>query len=609
VADAPLGLVTDYLHRLAAPLAAMSDRQLLARYARHRDEEAFALLLRRHGPMVLGVCRRALGPLPDADDAFQAAFIALARHATRVTDSVPGWLYRVAVRVSRRAARRADRTYAGSDVADRSDPFAAIEWAEVRRLLDDELNRLPARWRTPLVLCYLEGIARDEAAKQLGWSLRTLHRRLDEARSRLRERLTRRGLAPATLAAAVLSADGLRSEVPPALARQATRLAARGAVVPDSIRSLIPRLAAPGGLAMKFMLSALVVVAGLAVAMSTRQPSEAAPLPRPELPPILVRAPAAKDKAPEDPLRKQVREAQEKGVKYLKERQRDEGSGKWSWENDALAVLQKGGTSALALLALLECGEPVKDDTVDRGLKYLRTVEPQHTYVVSLQTQVLCKANQKEDADRIKRNVKWLVEAAVWDGRDLTGWSYGTGAGGAGRADNSNTRYAVAALYAAHKARFKSSNDKVWPAIRDMYVRTQKADGGWGYTPEAPKATHTMTASGLLGLLQAKDILAKDVGPPEKAIDNGFAWLASQFRLQNPPHTFYNFDVVAALGRASERKDFGTKDKKIEWFRIGAEWLLTNQKANGEWRISAALDDYPVISTSFALRFLASRPD
>src|SRR5262249_5493530 len=151
---------------------------------------------RRHGPLVLGVCRRALGPSADADDAFQATFVALARQAGRVNECIPGWLYRVAVRTARPAARRAERTPTGPEAADRFDPFAAVEWGDVRRLLDEELNRLPAHWRTPLVLCYLEGMPRDDAARQLGWSLRTLHRRLDEAWARLRERLTRRGLGP-----------------------------------------------------------------------------------------------------------------------------------------------------------------------------------------------------------------------------------------------------------------------------------------------------------------------------------------------------------------------------------------------------------------------------
>src|SRR5262245_48382179 len=242
MSDDAANIVTGYLRRLAALNEGRTDVDLLARFARHRDDEAFALIVRRHGPMVLGVCRRALGHTADADDAFQATFLALARNASKVTDCVPGWLYRVAVRASRKALRRHVSTSVGDEAADPSDPLAAVEWRDVRRLLDDELNQLPARWRSPLVLCYLEGMTRDEAARQLGWSLRTLHRRLDEGRTRLRARLTRRGLAPAMLASAVLSATELQADVPAPLARDTAALAMQNAVVPAPVRALIPKM-------------------------------------------------------------------------------------------------------------------------------------------------------------------------------------------------------------------------------------------------------------------------------------------------------------------------------------------------------------------------------
>ena len=99
----PFEIVADYLRRASAAQPADSDAELLHRYVDRRDEDAFAELVRRHGPMVLGACRRILGPGPDADDAFQAAFLALARGAGRVRSTVPGWLYRVAVRAARAA--------------------------------------------------------------------------------------------------------------------------------------------------------------------------------------------------------------------------------------------------------------------------------------------------------------------------------------------------------------------------------------------------------------------------------------------------------------------------------------------------------------------------
>jgi RNA polymerase sigma factor (sigma-70 family) len=604
----PFEIVADYLRRASAAQPADSDAELLHRYVDRRDEDAFAELVRRHGPMVLGACRRILGPGPDADDAFQAAFLALARGAGRVRSTVPGWLYRVAVRSARAALRRTKSVAPEIEAADQADPFAAVEWRDVRRALDEELNRLPERWRTPLVLSYLEGLSRDEAARQLGWPLRTFHRRLEEARKALRKRLERRGLGPALLAAAVLSVSELRADVSPLLARQALAMAAYRAAIPQAIRVLVPRMSPWGGLAMKTLLPVLVLAGGVLLVLGGRQPVGADPIPQQPSPPtVLSLAPVKKERPPEDPLRKKVQEAQEKGINYLKSQQRENAKGIWNWENDTLNLLQPGGSSALAVLALLESGLKPDDEAVARGLTYLRTVAPTHTYVVSLQTQVLCRANQKEDADRIKRNVKWLEEAAVWNGGKLQGWSYQSAPGK--RADNSNSRYAIAALHAAHRAGFKVAKDRFWTEVRDLYVRTQTADGGWGYVPESPKATHTMTVSAVVALTLAKDVLGKEGKPDEQAIENGFRWIADNLQFKNPPNTFYNFDVIAALGRASERKDFGTKDKKRDWYREGAEWLIREQKPGGEWQIKQAIDDFPVISTSFALRFLASRPD
>jgi hypothetical protein len=310
-----------------------------------------------------------------------------------------------------------------------------------------------------------------------------------------------------------------------------------------------------------------------------------------------------------DPPEAKVQTAQEKGVEYLKGRQTEDGH----WENDTLSLLQPGGTSALALLALLETGVKPDDRAVERGLKYLRTVEPRHTYVVSLQTQVLCIVNQKGDAALIGRNVKWLADAGVGKGKAFEGWTYE--AGGASGADLSNTRFAVAALYAAHRAGFKVGREGLWEDIRALLVRTQLADGGWGYAPEgaktkdAPFTIHPMTAAGLLCLALADAAIGKEDDAASGVRQYGEAWLADHFRLETPPATFYNLDALAALGRATGAKELGTKDKKHEWYRLGADWLLKNQRPGGSWQLRQAVDNFPVVSTSFALRFLASRPD
>jgi RNA polymerase sigma factor (sigma-70 family) len=192
-----------------------TDAELLGRYVAARDEAAFELLVWRHGAMVLRTCRRLLDRPEDAEDAFQATFLALVRRAGAIGngEAAAGWLYRVACRTSSRLlgtkARRASRERqvdAGklNELPQRNGACeeAALA-AELRRVLDDELNRLPARLRDPVILCGLEGMTNAEAARQLGCPHGTLLSRLSRARERLRLRLARRGL---TLSAAALTA-------------------------------------------------------------------------------------------------------------------------------------------------------------------------------------------------------------------------------------------------------------------------------------------------------------------------------------------------------------------------------------------------------------------
>jgi RNA polymerase sigma factor (sigma-70 family) len=233
------GLRTDAVLRHIRELAAaesagaLEDRRLLERYAAAREEAAFAALVRRHGSLVLGVCRRVLGDAHDAEDAFQAAFLALARQASTAgrRGSLGAWLYRVAFRIALRARKQSgDRRRREQSALTRSqpDPLAEITGRELLAVLDEELARLPERLRAPLVLCYLEGKARDEAARELGWSLGTLKRRLEQGRAVLHARLAGRGLSLAALLAAGLAG----AAVSPSLAAAtvaAVRLAPAGA--------------------------------------------------------------------------------------------------------------------------------------------------------------------------------------------------------------------------------------------------------------------------------------------------------------------------------------------------------------------------------------------
>jgi RNA polymerase sigma factor (sigma-70 family) len=204
------GFAVDH-HRLASPdlervfrgeaISGLSEWQLLARYLEHRDELAFEALVARHGPMVLGTCRRMLSGESDVDDAFQATFLVLVRRAGALgpRDAIGPWLHGVAARVSMRARSQAARrrrleTIAPGHAA-RAAPSSDPD-GELADRLDQEVNRLPAKYRSPIVLCYLEGHTHEEAARQLNWPLGTVKGRLARARDLLRARLLRRGIAP-----------------------------------------------------------------------------------------------------------------------------------------------------------------------------------------------------------------------------------------------------------------------------------------------------------------------------------------------------------------------------------------------------------------------------
>lgn len=207
-----------------------SDAQLLERWLTVRDDAAFELLLRRHGQMVLGVCRRLLRQPQDVEDAFQATFLILVRKAPAVgkREAVGSWLYKVAFRVALRARARAARQVPStSQELDRAAPEAPDELMarEVRAVLDEEVSRLPERYRAAFVLCCLEGKTYEEAACDLGLRPGTVASRLTRARQRLRSGLARKGLSPS--AGHVVPAPAIF--LPAALVRSTMRAALLGA--------------------------------------------------------------------------------------------------------------------------------------------------------------------------------------------------------------------------------------------------------------------------------------------------------------------------------------------------------------------------------------------
>src|SRR5262245_47007220 len=260
-----------YLRQVRAEAAPPADADLLRQFLEAKDHRAFEILLDRHGPMVLGTARRLVHNAADADDVFQAVFLSLARLAKSIRRgrSVPNWLYTATCRI---AARARKRRAVSIDEAPKPSAASTVEtdlaWREVRTALDEELQRLPERLRSPLLLCYLSGLTRDEAARQLGWSLGTLKRRLEEGRAALRERLERRGIAAVGLALTVLAPQTLQAAVSKSLLDSALRLIfSAGAAVPATIAALVLSPAgAMKGLVMKSILALCAAIAvGIAI--------------------------------------------------------------------------------------------------------------------------------------------------------------------------------------------------------------------------------------------------------------------------------------------------------------------------------------------------------
>jgi RNA polymerase sigma factor (sigma-70 family) len=238
-----MGAVIRHLCQAVLQQNARTDGQLLASFIDNRDEAAFAALVHRHGPMVFGVCRRVVGNHHDADDAFQATFLVLARKATSVRprDKVANWLHGVALRTAMKAkSMSAKRRGREKQVTEMPEPEAAPQgqWRDLQPLLDQELNGLPENYRLPILLCDLEGKSIKDAAQQLGWPQGSLAGRLARGRKLLAKRLANRGVVlSAGSLAAVVSQNVASAAVPPTLMRSTVQATITG-VVADRVALL-----------------------------------------------------------------------------------------------------------------------------------------------------------------------------------------------------------------------------------------------------------------------------------------------------------------------------------------------------------------------------------
>jgi RNA polymerase sigma factor (sigma-70 family) len=221
MATVQLGAVLRHIRDLAADpkRSEQTDGALLRAFLGNSDQAAFEALLRRHGPMVLRVCRRALGNVDDAEDALQATFLVLAQKAAsiRKRQSLASWLHGVAYRMAtdaRRAAARRHRHESRAHSIQARDPVLSAAWRELQLLLDEEIAGLPDGLRAPFVLCCLESLSSAETAQQLGLQETTVRKRLSRARKFLQLRLTRRGVSLTTVLAAAVGANDALAAVP-----------------------------------------------------------------------------------------------------------------------------------------------------------------------------------------------------------------------------------------------------------------------------------------------------------------------------------------------------------------------------------------------------------
>ncbi len=316
----------------------------------------------------------------------------------------------------------------------------------------------------------------------------------------------------------------------------------------------------------------------------------------------------------------QVRNAIDRGVRFLLGQQRDDGS----WPD---ILDERGGVSSLCALALLSSGVEPDDPRMQNALNYLRKIRPERTYTLSLQTMVFARAEPDRDRDLIARNVKQLERFQLDEGPNKGAWSYPYRGGTSG--DNSNSQFALLALHEAERAGV-SASDRTWLLAKRYWESCQHADGSWGYTKNDTNGTGSMTCAGITSVAIADDrIQSLDVvvngnhidccaGRPstgQDPIDRAFVWLGKNYSVSHNPnnqlwHLYYLYGLERA-GRLTARRFIplparaGQPDR-ADWYRDGADLLVHQQEGlSGFWTSRSHAENNPLIGTSFALMFLS----
>ena len=584
------------------------DGRLLESFLTCRDESAFAMLVERHGPMVLGVCRRVIGNLHDAEDAFQAVFLVLARKGSSVVprDLVGNWLHGVAYRTALQARDRLGRHRTRErQVREMPQPTVApdLDLQELHQALDEEVSKLPEKYRVPIILCDLEGRSRPDVAGQLKIPEGTLSSRLAKGRQLLAGRLVRHGLVlsgaalatalaeqsasaaiqpalvvatvqAAALTAAGHSAAGLVSAEAVALAQGVlkTMFLSKLKVVSFAILGVVlSGLAAgfiglPGGTSLPAVhAGAKEVDARIAVNIEQRDGEK---VPVPDL--FANRKGAKAEQALRDHGGAAETEAAvARGLKWLAAQQQNDGSWKLDTQQENTA-----GATALALLPLLASGHTHKaeaknpyDKVVDKGLKFLLLSQDANTgyfggrmYGHGLATMAICEAYGLSKDPALKKPAQAAINLIVNAQHQGGGWRY---APAPSPGDMSVFGWQVMALKTGQAAGLDVP-DAVLKNAKTFLNSCNNDDEGYSYTPGAGSTTR-VTAIGLMSRQHLENW-----GPKNQRLIKG----VDGFIKTNPPnrhdvyYTFYATNVMFQLGGKSWR----------QWNEKMREFLLQNQE-------------------------------